>query len=72
MDSVSCMWTRGKTLGVKMSNLWFNIRFGTYHWQWGPDGMTCRRNSAQVEWKKNQGRNWKPFAIYCVFGHHFF
>lgn len=55
-----------------MSNLWFNIRFGTYHWQWGPDGMTCRRNSAQVEWKKNQGRNWKPFAIYCVFGHHFF
>lgn len=57
-----------------MCNLWFNIRFGTYHWQWGPEGMTWRENPYNVEWKNNKETNWnyKPFAIYCAFGKHFF
>jgi hypothetical protein len=54
-----------------MSNLWFNIRFGTYHWQWGPDGMTWRENPAQVSWRKNQPQTWKRFAVYAMFGKHF-
>jgi len=48
-----------------MSNLWFNIRFGTYHWQWGPDGMTWRKNSY---WVENSYSKW--FVIYCIFGKH--
>jgi hypothetical protein len=32
-----------------MSNLWFNIRFGTRHWQWGPDGMSWRVNPYFME-----------------------
>ena len=54
-----------------MSNLWFNIRFGTRHWQWGPDGMTWRQNPAQVSWRQNQPETWKWFACYCLFGRHF-
>jgi hypothetical protein len=53
-----------------MSNLWFNIRFGTYHWQWGPDGMSFRKNLAQVEWKNTNPSTWKWFAVYCLFGRH--
>ncbi len=49
-----------------MSNLWFNIRFGKRHWQWGPDGMTFRVNPAWVERKPP-----KWFAIYCWFGTHY-
>ena len=52
-----------------MSNLWFNIRFGTRHWQWGPDGMSFRFNPAQ-ERLRNEDPNWKWFAIYCFFGKH--
>lgn len=54
-----------------MSNLWFNIRFGTYHWQLGPDGMSLRKNHAQVEWREKEPNTWKWFAIYCMFGKHF-
>lgn len=46
-----------------MSNLWFNIRFGTRHWQWGPDGMTFRVNPF---WVKNKPAKW--FEVYCLFG----
>jgi len=53
-----------------MSNLWFNIRFGTYHWQWGPDGMTWRQNPAQVAWREKDPSTWKWFAVYCIFGRH--
>jgi hypothetical protein len=53
-----------------MSNLWFNIRFGTYHWQWGPDGMTWRQNPTQVAWRNINPDNWKWFAVYCFFGNH--
>ena len=47
-----------------MSNLWFNIRFGVRHWQWGPDGMSFRVNPAQVEWRDdtNQNSNWKELT----------
>lgn len=54
-----------------MSNLWFNIRFGTRHWQWGPDGMSFRLNPAQVEWRAREPKTWKWFAVYCAFGKHF-
>jgi len=53
-----------------MSNLWFNIRFGTYHWQWGPDGMSWRQNECQVAMRNTQKSTWKWFAIYCIFGKH--
>jgi len=49
-----------------MSNLWFNIRFGTYHWQFGPNGMTLKYNAAhQKEYRKE---NWRWFRIYEWFG----
>ncbi len=53
-----------------MSNLWFNIRFGVYHWQWGPDGMTWRENTAQVEWRSREPETWRWFCVYCLFGKH--
>ena len=46
-----------------MSNLWFNIRFGTKHWQWGPDGMHWGTNSYFIE---HPPTNW--FEVYCLFG----
>jgi hypothetical protein len=57
-------------MGDIMSNLWFNIRFGTYHWQWGPDGMSWKQNPAQVEWRDLNPYTWKWFAIYCFLGKH--
>lgn len=49
-----------------MSNLWFNIRFGTYHWQWGPDGMSFHENPF---WVRNPPDRW--LTIYCFFGKHY-
>jgi len=46
-----------------MSNLWFNIRFGVKHWQWGPDGMRFSVNPYFIE---NPPDKW--FEVYCVFG----
>lgn len=46
-----------------MSNLWFNIRFGVRHWQWGPDGMSLTVNSYHLE---NPPTKW--FEVYCYFG----
>jgi hypothetical protein len=46
-----------------MSNLWFNIRFGTRHWQWGPDGMNWGVNPYHLE---NPPNKW--FEVYCYFG----
>jgi hypothetical protein len=54
-----------------MSNLWFNIRFGAHHWQWGRDGMTWHKNQTQVMWRKTRPKTWKWFAIYCFFGRHY-
>ena len=50
----------------EMSNLWFNVRFGTRHWQWGPDGMNFRVNPY---WIENPPDKW--FAVYCLFGKHY-
>jgi len=52
-----------------MSNLWFNIRFGVRHWQWGPDGMLFQVNPYQTEERKSNPR-WKWFVIYTFFGRH--
>jgi hypothetical protein len=52
-----------------MSNMWFNIRFGTYHWQWSPDGMSWQQNGVQVR-EREKNPNWKWFAVYTVFGRH--
>jgi len=47
-----------------MSNLWFNIRFGTRHFQWSRDWeITFRVNPY---WIKNPPDRW--FEVYCVFG----
>jgi hypothetical protein len=53
-----------------MSNLWFNIRFGVRHWQWGPDGVSFCLNPYQAEWRNNDPKTWKWFAIYTFFGKH--
>jgi hypothetical protein len=52
-----------------MSNLWFNIRFGIRHWQWGPDGMNFRVNPYQIDQREND-KDWRWFEVYCVFGSH--
>lgn len=54
-----------------MSNLWFNIRFGTYHWQWGPDGMSFRGNDYWAKRKVESPEDYTRFGIYCLFGKHF-
>lgn len=47
-----------------MSNLWFNIRFGTRHFQWSRDWeITFRANPFHLEYPPTQ---W--FQVYCVFG----
>ena len=51
-----------------MSNLWFNIRFGTYHWRWGSDGMSWGQNAAQVAWRDEMPDTWEWFKIYDFFG----
>lgn len=51
-----------------MSNLWFNIRFGLYHWQWGPNGMTFKKNIAHAIWKETSPNTWKRFEVYTIFG----
>lgn len=56
-----------------MSNLYFNIRFGTYHFQWAKDSpyFSFSQNSRQVA-DREFDPDWKWFAIYCAFGKHFF
>lgn len=51
-----------------MNNFWFNIRFGTRHWQWGPDGMSFNHNLHQIERKYTEPDTWKWFEIYTIFG----
>ena len=53
-----------------MSNLWFNIRFGKYHWQLSSDWkLSFKRNTF---WDLRPGNyaqaSW--FEIYCAFGRH--
>ena len=50
-----------------MSNLWFNIRFGVYHWQCGPNNFSWTKNP-YAEQAKQRNENWKWFEIFTVFG----
>lgn len=50
-----------------MSNLWFNVRFGVRHWQWGPDGMSFAVNPYQIDQRQNDP-GWRWFEIYEAFG----
>jgi hypothetical protein len=52
-----------------MSNLWFNIRFGTYHFQLGPNTLTFIQNPYQVE-QKFHNPHWKWLAVYVWLGKH--
>jgi len=54
-----------------MSNLWFNIRFGKYHWQLTRDWqMSFRPNEF---WSDNpEIYKYSPWLrVYCAFGKHF-
>lgn len=53
-----------------MSNLWFNIRFGTRHLQIGRSGISLKVNPYQVDWKNKNPETWKWFTIYIWFGRH--
>lgn len=53
---------------MEMSNLWFNIRFGFYHWKWGPDEMVLVKNLYWVDVKRMCPMNYKRFEVYTLFG----
>lgn len=54
-----------------MSDDWFNIRFGFYHLQIGPNsGITWKFNQHQKDWYTNEPHSWKAFAVYTFFGKH--
>jgi hypothetical protein len=50
-----------------MSNLWFNIRFGVYHWQCGPNNFELTKNP-YAEQARRRNENWKWFEIFTLFG----
>jgi hypothetical protein len=50
-----------------MSNLWFNIRFGTRHFQWSRDWEISFR--VNPYWLENPSAKW--FEVYCLFGQQF-
>lgn len=51
-----------------MSNLWFNIRFGTYHFQLGPNRFRLHYNQAHSKNERVNIANWKWFQVYEWFG----
>jgi hypothetical protein len=53
-----------------MSDLYFNIRFGTYHFQVHRNKpyVTFNQNEAQVKCKEENPLHWKRFAVYHWFG----
>lgn len=50
-----------------MSNLLFNIRFGSYHWQLTRD---WKFDVFHNEIHDKRTREFKWFVIYCLFGKH--
>lgn len=50
-----------------MTRLWFNIRFGVRHFQWGPDTFRFSVNQRQVELRKTDPK-WRWFEVYHLFG----
>jgi hypothetical protein len=53
--------------GGDMSNLWFNIRFGTRHFQFSRDWEVSFR--VNPYWLDNPDGRW--VVVYCAFGRHF-
>lgn len=53
-----------------MTRLWFNIRLGYYHWQWGPDGMKITKNDYWRIIKQEHPEIWRVFTVYTLFGKH--
>ena len=51
-----------------MSNLWFNIQFGTWFWQW--ERMTPKPTLTQSEYII-RNPHLQKFKIYTAFGFHF-
>lgn len=49
-----------------MSNLWFNIRFGTRHLQIGPNTFRFMCNPAHA--KGARAEDWRWFQVYEWFG----
>lgn len=49
-----------------MSNLWFNIRFGTHHLQIGPKTLRFSHNPAHAKEERMDGWHW--FQVYEWFG----
>jgi len=51
-----------------MSNLLFNIRFGSYHWQVRRDRPWFSISHNPVHDERGPGFKW--FMVYCWFGKH--
>jgi hypothetical protein len=47
-----------------MSDLYFNIRFGSYHYQFGPKGLHIKYNDCHSKINRKSIPNWKWFQIY--------
>jgi hypothetical protein len=54
-----------------MSNLWFNIRFGKYHWQFSRDWAVSFGRNAYWDTDPEVYKNSPWFQVYCAFGRHF-
>lgn len=50
-----------------MSDLWFNVRFGSYHFQMSKYRVQLIHNEFQ-DTERHLDANWKWFRVYCWFG----
>jgi len=52
-----------------MTALYFNIRFGEYHWQWGPHApyFAIKHSRTHQLWRKSH-TDWEWFGVYRWFG----
>lgn len=53
-----------------MGNTWFNIRFGTHHFMWGPGSFRPWCYNGFHERDRRTNPHWKWFVVYCLFGKH--
>jgi hypothetical protein len=54
-----------------VSNLWFNIRFGKYHWQFSRDWAVSFGRNGYWDTDPEAYENSPWFQVYCAFGKHF-
>lgn len=54
-----------------MSNLWFNIRFGKYHFQFSRDWQITFAKNAFWDYASEDYAVVKWFQVYCAFGRHY-